>query len=132
MLTQGGRLSESNSRLRSIDLRSMSLKVGNIQRYEMNKCLEIVIMLAFLSTILVSLKLAYGQSDKLTVNQTTGFKENQTEIYDSTLMAVIKNANVTIPSDLHPSTDQLEQIADEIVNGGHPYKIIDEIRQNKS
>jgi hypothetical protein len=41
-------------------------------------------------------------------------------------MGVIKNANITIPSDLHPTTQQLEQIVDEIVNGGHPYNIIDE------
>jgi hypothetical protein len=96
----------------------------------LNKYLEIVIILAFLSTILVTLKLAYGQTYNLTVNQ-TGL-ENQTEAYGSVLMGVIKNANITIPSDLHPTTQQLEQIADEIVNGGHPYKIIDDIRQNKS
>jgi hypothetical protein len=48
------------------------------------------------------------------------------------LMDVIRNANITIPSDLHPTTNQLEQIVDEIVNGGHPSKILDELRQNKS
>ena len=77
------------------------------------------------------MKLAHGQSDNLTVNQTTEL-ENQTEAYDSVLLGVIKNANITIPSDLHPTTQQLEQIADEIVNSGHPNKIIDDIRQNKS
>jgi hypothetical protein len=76
--------------------------------------------------------LAYGQSDNLTADQTTGLAENQTEAYESILMGVIKNANITIPSDLHPTTQQLDQIADAIVNGGHPYKIIDEMRsQNK-
>ena len=77
------------------------------------------------------MKLAYGQLDNLTVNQTSGL-ENQTEAYDSVLMGIIKNANITIPSDLHPTIQQLEQITDEIVNGGHPYKIVDEIRQNKT
>jgi len=81
-------------------------------------------MLAFLSTTLVSLKLAYGQSGNLTMNQT--------EVYHDTLMDVIRSANITIPSDLRPTTNQLEQIVDEIVNGGHPSKILDEIRQNKS
>lgn len=33
---------------------------------------------------------------------------------------------------LAPDTQQLQLIADEIVNGGHPYKILDDIRQNKS
>ena len=66
-----------------------------------------------------------------TVSQATGL-ENQTDAYDSILMGVIKNANITMPSDLHPTTQQLEQIADAIVNGGHPYKILDDIRQNKS
>ena len=98
----------------------------------LNKYLEIIIILAFLSTILVSLKLAYGQSSNLTMNQTNGLAQNQTEIYGDTLMDVIRNANITIPSDLHLTTDQLEQIVDEIVNGGHPSKILDEIRQNKS
>jgi hypothetical protein len=89
-----------------------------------------MIIVAVLSIVLASLKLAHGLSDNLTVNQTSGL-ENQTEAYGSVLMGVIKNANVTIPSDLHPTTQQLEQIADEIVNGGHPYKIIDDIRQNR-
>jgi hypothetical protein len=111
---------------------SMSLKVGSFKVIRLNKYLGIVIMLAFLCTILVSLKLAYGQSGNLTMNQTTGLAQNQTEIYGDALMDVIKNANITIPSDLHPSTQQLEQIADEIVNGGHPFRIIDDIRQNKS
>ena len=99
----------------------------------MNKsnALEIIIIIAVLSVVFISLKLAHGQSDNLTVNQTTEL-ENQTEAYDSVLLGVIKNANITIPSDLHPTTQQLEQIADEIVNGGHPNKIIDDIRQNKS
>ena len=89
-------------------------------------------MLAFLSTILVSLKLAYGQSGNLTMNQTNGLAQNHTEVYGDTLMDVIRNANITIPSDLRPTTKQLEQIVDEIVNSGHPSKILDEIRQNKS
>jgi hypothetical protein len=89
-------------------------------------------MLAFLSTTLVSLKLAYGQSGNLSMNQTNGLTQNQTEVYHDTLMDVIRSANITIPSDLRPTTNQLEQIVDEIVNGGHPSKILDEIRQNKS
>ena len=97
----------------------------------MNKYLEIIIIVAVLSAVLASLKLAHGQSGNLTVNQTTGQK-NQTEAYGSILMGVIKNANITIPPELHPTTQQLEQIADEIVNGGHPNKILDDIRQNKS
>jgi hypothetical protein len=97
----------------------------------LNKYIEIIIILVFLSTILVSLKLAYGQLDNLTVNQTSGL-ENQTEAYDSVLMGIIKNANITIPSDLHPTTQQLEQITDEIVNGGHPYKILEDMRQNNT
>jgi hypothetical protein len=110
----------------------MSLKVSNFKVIKLNKYLGIVIMLAFLSTILVSLKLAYGQSGNLTMNQTNGLAQNQTEVYGDTLMDVIRNANITIPLDLHPTTNQLEQIVDEIVNGGHPSKILDEIRQNKS
>jgi type II secretory pathway pseudopilin PulG len=93
--------------------------------------LEIIIIIAVLSIVLASLKLSHGQSDNLTVNQTRELK-NQTEAYDSVLMGVIKNANVTIPSDLHPTTKQLDQIADEIVEGGHPNKILNDIRQNKS
>jgi hypothetical protein len=96
----------------------------------LNKYIEIIIILVFLSTILASLKLAYGQLDNLTVNQTSGL-ENQTEAYDSVLMGIIKNANITIPSDLHPTTQQLEQITDEIINAGHLYKILNDIRQNK-
>jgi len=59
-------------------------------------------------------------------------EHNQTEVYDDTLMDVIRNANITIPPDLHPTTEQLEQIAHEVVEGGHPSKVLDEIRQNKS
>ena len=95
----------------------------------LNRYLEIIIIVAVLSIVLASLKLAHGQSIDLTVNQTT---ENQTDAYDSILMGVIKNANITIPSDLHPTTQQLEQIVDAIVNGGYPYKILDDMRQNKS
>ena len=95
----------------------------------LNRYLEIIIIVAVLSIVLASLKLAHGQSYDLTVNQTT---ENQTDAYDSILMGVIKNANITIPSDLHPTTQQLEQIVDAIVNGGYPYKILDDMRQNKS
>ena len=95
----------------------------------MNRYLEIIIIVAILSIVLASLKLAHGQSYDLTVNQTT---QNQTDAYDSILMGVIKNANITIPSDLHPTTQQLEQIVDAIVNGGYPYKILDDMRQNKS
>ena len=89
-------------------------------------------MLLFLSTTLVSLEFTYGQSGNLTVNQTNGLAHNQTEAYGDVLMDVIKNANITIPPDLHPTTEQLEKIAHEIVEGGHPSEIIDEIRQNKS
>ena len=110
----------------------MSLKVRTFKDLRLNKYLEIIILLAFLSNILVSLKLAYGQSSNLTMNQTNGLAQNQTEIYGDTLMDVIRNVNITIPSDLHLTTDQLQQIVDEIVNGGHPSKILDEIRQNKS
>jgi hypothetical protein len=110
----------------------MSLKVRTFKVSKLNKYLGIVIILAFLTTTLVSLKLANGQSGNLTMNQTNELAQNQTEIYGDALMDVIKNANITIPSDLHPTRDQLEQITDEIVNGGHPSKILDEIRQNKS
>jgi hypothetical protein len=111
----------------------MSLKLSTFKVIKLNKYLGILIMLAFLSTTLVSLKLAHGQLDNLTMNQTNGLVQNQTEVYGDTLMDVIRNANITIPSDLHPTTNQLEQIVDEIVNGGHPYKIINEMRsQNKS
>jgi hypothetical protein len=48
------------------------------------------------------------------------------------LLDVIKNANITIPPDLHPTTEQLGKIAHEIVEGGHPNKILNDIRQNKS
>ena len=98
----------------------------------MNKYLEIVIILAFLSIILVSLKLATGQSGNITMNQTKGLAYSQTEALRDTLMDVIKNANITIPSDLHPTAKQLEQLVDEIVSGGHPSKVLDEIRQNMS
>src|SRR6476619_1382850 len=100
---------------------------------KLNRYLEIVITIAFLSIIILSLKLATGQSgNNLTMNQTKGLTHNQTEVYDDTLMDVIRNANITIPSDLHPTTEQLEQIAHEVVEGGHPSKVLDEIRQNKS
>ena len=99
----------------------------------MNKYLEIVIILAFLSIILVSLKLVTGQSgNNLTMNKTKGVASNQTEVYRDTLMDVIKNANITLPSDLHPTTKQIEQIVDEIVSGGHPSIVFNEIRQNMS
>ena len=98
----------------------------------MNKYLEIVIILAFLSIILVSLKLATGQSGNITMNQTKGLAYNQTEALRDTLMDVIKNANITMPPDLHPTTRQLEKIAHEVVEGGHPNKILNDIRQNKT
>ena len=110
----------------------MSLKVSTFKVIKLNKYLEIIIILALLSIALLSLKLAYGQSGNLTMNQTNGLAQNQTEVYGDTLMDVIRNANITIPSDLHPTTNQLEQIVDEIVNGGHPSKILDELKQNKS
>ena len=92
----------------------------------MNKYPGIVIILAFLSTTLVSLEFTYGQSGNLTVNQTNGLAHNRTEVYGDVLMDVIKNANITIPPDLHPTTKQLEKIAHEIAEGGHPSKILDE------
>jgi Na+-transporting NADH:ubiquinone oxidoreductase subunit NqrF len=99
----------------------------------LNKYLEIIIIVAVLSIVLASLKLAHGQSGNLTVNQTNRIAQNQTVAYGDALMDVIKNANITIPSDLHPTTEQLEKIADEIVEGGHPNKILNEMRsQNKS
>ena len=110
----------------------MSLKVSSFKVIKLNKYLGIVIMLAFLSTTLVSLKLAYGQSGNLTMNQTNGLAQNQTELYGDALIDVLKNANITISSDLHPTTQQLEKIVDEIVNGGHPSKILEELRQNES
>ena len=108
----------------------MSLKVSTFKVIKLNKYLEIIIIVVLL--VLASLKLAHGQSGNLTMNQTNGLAQNQTEVYGDTLMDVIRNANITIPSDLHPTTNQLEQIVDEIVNGGHPSKILDEMRQNKS
>lgn len=109
----------------------MSLKVRTFKDLRLNKYLGIVVMLAFLSTA-ISLKFTYGQSANLTMNQTNRLVENQTEVYDDVLMDVIKNANITIPPDLHPTTEQLEKVAHEVVEGGHPNKIIDEMRQNKS
>ena len=53
----------------------MSLKVRTFKAIELNKYLEIVIILAFLSIILVSLKFTYGQSGNLTVNQTNGLAQ---------------------------------------------------------
>ena len=47
-------------------------------------------------------------------------------------MDVIKNANITILPDLQPTTEQLEKIAHEIVEGGHPNKILNDIRQNRA
>ena len=99
---------------------------------KLNMYLEIIIILAFLTIILVSIKLATGQSDNITANQTTGLPNNQTEVYGDVLMDVLKNANITIPADLHPTTEQLEKIAHEVVEGGHPSEIIDKLRQNKS
>jgi|SRR4029078_7905137 len=110
----------------------MCLKERTLKLIKLNKYLEIVFILAFLSIVLVPLKLAHGQSGNLTMTQTKGLAHNQTEVYDDTLMDVIKNANITIPPDLHPTTEQLEKIAHEIAEGGHPSKILDEIRQNKS
>ena len=110
----------------------MSLKARTFKDIKLNKYLGIVIMLAFLSTTLVSLKFTYGQSGNLTVNQTNRIAQNQTEAYGDVLMDVIKNANITIPPDLHPTTKQLEKIAHEIVEGGNPNKILNDIRQNKS
>jgi hypothetical protein len=110
----------------------MSLKVRTFNVIQLKKYLGIIIMLAFLSTTLVSLKFTYGQSGNLTVNQTNRIAQNQTEAYGDVLMDVIKNANITIPPDLHPTTKQLEKIAQEIVEGGHPNKILNDIRQNKS
>ena len=66
------------------------------------------------------------------MNQTSRVAQNHTEVYSDVLMDVIKNANITIPPDLHPTTRQLEKIAHEVVEGGHPNKILDDIRQNKS
>ena len=110
----------------------MSLKASTFKDIKLNKYLGIVVILALLSTTLVSLKFTFGQSGNLTVNQTNRIAENQTDAYGDVLMDVIKNANLTIPSDLHPTTKQLEKIAHEIAEGGHPSKILDEIRQNKS
>ena len=110
----------------------MSLKGRTFKVIKLNKYLGIVIILAFLSTTLVSLEFTYGQSGNLTVNQTNGLADNRTEVYGDVLMDVIKNANITIPPDLHPTTKQLEKIAHEIAEGGNPSKILDEIRQNKS
>ena len=86
----------------------MSFKVRTFKVIKLNKYLGIVMMLAFLSTILVSLKLAYEQEDNLTVNKTSRLAQNKTEIYGDTLMDVRKNANITIPSDLHQNMDKLE------------------------
>ena len=109
----------------------MHLSLRNCKR-SLNKFLEIIIIVGVLSIVIASLKLAHGQSGNLTMNQTNGLAENQTDAYGDVLMDVIKNANITIPPDLHPTTKQLEKIAHEIVEGGHPSKILDQIRQNKS
>ena len=66
------------------------------------------------------------------MNRTNRLAQNQTEVYGDVLKDVIKNANITIPPDLHPTTEQLEKIAHEVVEGGNPNKIMDEMRQNKS
>jgi hypothetical protein len=100
----------------------MSLKVRTIKDIKLNKFLEIVIILAILGTVLVSLKLAYGQPGNLTMNQTKELAHNQTEVYGDVLMDMIKNANITIPPDIHLTTRQLEKIAHEIVEGSHPNK----------
>ena len=110
----------------------MSLKASTFKDIKLNKYLGIVVILALLSTTLVSLKFTFGQSGNLTVNQTNGLAQNHTAAYSDVLMDVIKNANITIPSDLHPTAKQLEQLVDEIVSGGHPSKVLDEIRQNMS
>ena len=109
-----------------------SLKVRTFKHFGLNKYLEIIFILAFLGIILVSIKLATGQSGNQSINGTNGLANNRTEVYGDALMDVIRNTNITIPPDLHPTTEQLEQIIDAIVNGGHPSKILDEIRQNKS
>jgi hypothetical protein len=111
---------------------SMSLKARTYKDIKLNKYLGIVIMIVFLSTTIVSLEFTYGQSGNLTMNQTNRIAQNQTEAYGDVLMDIIRNANITIPSDLHPTTKQLEKIAHEIVEGGHPNKILDELKQNKS
>jgi NADH:ubiquinone oxidoreductase subunit 6 (subunit J) len=64
--------------------------VSNFKVIKLNKYLGIVIVLAFLSTTFVSLKLTYGQSGNLTMNQTNGLAQNQTEAYGDTLMDVIR------------------------------------------
>ena len=110
----------------------MSLKASTFKDIKLNKYLGIVVILALLSTTLVSLKFTFGQSGNLTVNQTNGLAQNHTAAYSDVLMDVIKNANLTMPPDLHPTTRQLEKIAHEVVEGGHPNKILDDIRQNKS
>ena len=56
------------------------LKVRIFKDMKLNKYLAIVIILAILGTVLISLKLAHGQSDNMTMNQTTGLAENQTEV----------------------------------------------------
>ena len=99
----------------------MSLKASIFKDIKLNRYLGIVVILAFLA-----------QVGNLTVNQTNGLAQNQTGVYGDVLMDVIKNANITIPPDLHPTTEQLEKIAHEIVEGGHPNKILNDIRQNKS
>ena len=68
----------------------MSLKGRTFKAIELNKYLEIIIILVFLGIILVSLKLATGQSGNLTLNQTSGLANNQTEVYDDALMNVPK------------------------------------------
>ena len=83
----------------------MSLKVRTFKDLRLNKYLEIIILLAFLSTVVVSLKFTYGQSSNLTMNQTNGTAQNHTGAYGDVLMDVIKNANITIPPDLRDGCD---------------------------
>ena len=40
------------------------------------------------------------------------------------LMDVLKNTNITLPSDLHPTTEQLEQIIDAIVSGHFHHSLL--------
>lgn len=69
---------------------------------------------------ILALKLAHGQLGNRTVNRTNGVAQNKTEAYGDALMDVIRNTNITIPLDLHPTTEQLEQITDTIVISGNP------------
>ena len=60
----------------------MSLKGRTFKAIELNKYLEIIIILAFLSIVLAALKLVHGQLGNLTVNQINGaafFKPQATD-----------------------------------------------------